>query len=82
VALDEERGREPPRVMLPIRILSAIEARKVAHEESRYALWVRELDAVGFSEPGWVKLEPPRNGAVLFLNREREYRAARRQGVL
>lgn len=68
--------------MGPIRIFSAVEARTVAHEESRYALWVREVEAGGFSEPGWIQLEPPRDGAVLFLNREREYRVARRQGVL
>ena len=53
-------------------VFSAVAARRAARKPSRYLLWVTEVDASRFQEPGWVRLEPPRNGAVLFLHRERE----------
>jgi hypothetical protein len=67
--------------MGPARILSVTEAREAALEENQYALWVRELEAARFNEPGWVKLEPPLHGGVLFLHRERERCAIRVRGV-
>lgn len=63
-------------------ILSAADARRVAEETNRYLVWVREREAPRFQEPGWVRLEPPRQGAVLFVHRRRELKVARAQGTL
>jgi hypothetical protein len=62
--------------------LSIDEAREAAREPAKYLIWVKQRQAQLFTEPGWVKLEPPRDGAVLFLHRERKIRDARRKGVL
>ena len=59
-------------------VLSVADARAAALEPTRYLLWVSETQARLFIEPGWVKLEPPRDGAVLFVHREREVAAVRR----
>lgn len=53
-------------------ILSIVEARRAARLPDQYLVWVREKDAVRFQEPGWVKLEPPRDDAVLFVRQQRE----------
>jgi hypothetical protein len=63
-------------------VLSAADARRVAEEPNRYFVWVSELEARRFQEPGWVRLEPPRHGAVLFVHRQREIKVARAQRVL
>ncbi len=63
-------------------ILSIEAARRASQQPSKYLLWVRQADAKQFAEPGWVKLEPPRDGAVLFLHRQRELRVVRASGVL
>jgi hypothetical protein len=63
------------------RVLSALGARRVAGEPERYLLWVTEVEASRFREPGWERLEPPRDGAVLFLHRQRELGAARTRGI-
>jgi hypothetical protein len=53
-------------------ILSALEARRHAANTVVYLLWVRETEATSFMVPGWQRLEPPRDGAVLFLHRKRQ----------
>jgi hypothetical protein len=63
-------------------ILSAADARSAAHEPHQYLLWVKQPEAPSFTEPGWVKLEPPRDGAVLFIHRDREMHALRIKGVI
>ncbi len=63
-------------------VLSAADARVASREPSRYLLWVLEQQAPLFREPGWSKLEPPRDGAVLFIHRMREIRAVRARGLL
>lgn len=64
------------------QILSASDAKAAAREPTQYLLWVSEKQARLFHEPGWVKLEPPRGGAVLFVHREREVQAIRSRGEL
>jgi hypothetical protein len=63
-------------------ILTAAAARRAALDCEQYLLWVRQRDAQQFNEPGWLKLEPPRDGAVLFVHRQREFCAIRRRGIL
>ena len=46
-------------------------------QTTEYAVWVQERQAKLFNEPGWIELLPHRDGAVLFINRERENRAIR-----
>lgn len=60
-------------------ILTTAEAQTAAREPGQYYLWVRESESKRFAEPGWVKLEPPRNGGVLFVHRDREAQALRSQ---
>jgi hypothetical protein len=63
-------------------ILSIAEARRAARLPDQYLVWVKQRDAVRFQEPGWVKLEPPRNDAVLFVHPQRELKVARERGNL
>jgi hypothetical protein len=58
------------------------EARRAAEDSGRYLLWLDENEASLFREPGWLKLEPPRDGRVLFVHPHREIRAARQRGIL
>lgn len=58
-------------------VLSLDDARRAARRPEQYLLWVKAAYARQFREPGWVKLEPPRNGAVLFVHRGREARLTR-----
>ena len=60
-------------------ILTTVEAQTAAREPGQYYLWVRESESKQFAEPGWIKLEPPRNGGVLFVHRGREAQALRSQ---
>jgi hypothetical protein len=62
--------------------LPIAEARRVAEDTGRYLLWLNESEAALFREPGWLKLEPPRDGRVLFVHPQREIRAARQRGIL
>ena len=63
--------------MMAHSILTTSEAQTAAREPGLCYLWVRERDSKQFAEPGWVKLEPPRNGGVLFVHRDREALALR-----
>jgi hypothetical protein len=63
-------------------ILSIAEARLAARSPDQYLVWVERKDAVSFREPGWVKLEPPRDDAVLFVHPKREQTAVRQRGIL
>lgn len=63
-------------------ILSIVEARRAARLPDQYLVWVKEKDAARFQEPGWVKLEPPRDEAVLFVHPQRELTAVRQRGIL
>lgn len=63
-------------------ILSIAEARRAAQLPDQYLVWVKQQDAVRFHEPGWVKLEPPRDNAVLFVHPQRELSAVRQRGIL
>lgn len=58
-------------------VRSVADARVESRKPDQYLIWVREREASRFQEPGWVKLEPPRNGAVLFVHRGREMQAVR-----
>ena len=73
----EQRGK-----VLGQRILSIAEARRAAKDSGQYLLWLDETEARQFREPGWVKLEPPRDGGVLFVHPRREIRTARERGIL
>ena len=59
-------------------VLSVADMRAAAREPTRYLLWVSEKQARLFGEPGWVNIEPPRDGAVLFVHCEREVAAVPR----
>jgi hypothetical protein len=63
-------------------IHSAVQANELARDPKQYLLWVKKREAARFTAPGWVKLEPSLNGAVLFRNPTRELRALRSGGVL
>ena len=63
-------------------ILSLGQARQTARCSDQYLLWVKQRDALKFHEPGWVKLEPPRDNAVLFIHVQRELSAVRQRGIL
>jgi hypothetical protein len=52
------------------RIFSVQAARRVARLGTAHLLWVSARQAILFREPGWEPLMPPRNGGVLFLNRQ------------
>jgi hypothetical protein len=59
------------------RIVSLREAQRIVRQTNEHVVWVQERQAKLFDEPGWIELLPHRDGAVLFINRERERLAAR-----
>lgn len=63
-------------------ILPIEAARRAAKDSGRYLLWLDEKEARLFREPGWLKLEPARDGRVSFVHPQREIRAARQRGIL
>jgi hypothetical protein len=63
-------------------VLSLAEARRVARESGQYLLCLDETQALFFKEPGWIKIEPSRSGAVHFVHPNREIRVARQRGIL
>jgi hypothetical protein len=63
-------------------ILPIEAARRASKDSGRYLLWLDEAEARLFREPGWLKLEPARDGRVSFVHPQREIRAARRRGIL
>lgn len=60
-------------------ILSIADARRAARDPAVHVVWVAQEHAEAFREEGWVRLEPPRDGGVMFLNRVRQ-EAARHSG--
>jgi len=67
-------------------ILSLADARRAAQDPSNHLIWVAEEHATAFQERGWVRLEPPLGGGVMFLHRERQQAArsdddAQRDGI-
>jgi hypothetical protein len=67
---------------MALPVLTAAEALTAAREPLCYLLRVVQSEASGFSGPGWTRLDPPRDGVVLFIHRERELLAVRSRGVL
>ena len=67
---------------MALPMLTAADALTAAREPLCYLLRVVQGEASSFSSPGWTRLEPPRDGAVLFIHRERELLAVRSRGVL
>jgi hypothetical protein len=65
-----------------LTVLTLNDARTAAREPNRYLLLIAESQARHFREPGWMKLEPPRDGAVLFIHPQREVMVVRARGVL
>ena len=55
---------------------SAVEARERAKDPLVHLLWVSQGQAARFQVSGWIRLEPPRDGRVMFLHRERQEAAA------
>jgi hypothetical protein len=53
-------------------ILSLAAAKRAAINPATHSLWIAEAAAAGFRARGWVRLEPPRNGGILFVHRERQ----------
>jgi hypothetical protein len=70
-------ARSMAEAILPIEA-----ARRAAKDSGRYLLWLDETEAKLFREPGWLKLEPARDGRVSFVHPQREIRAARKRGIL
>lgn len=62
-------------------ILSLGEARRAVQSPGVHLLWVAEGQAKDFSEPGWIRLEPPREGGVMFLHRERQQAALQHEST-
>lgn len=60
-------------------VLSLADARRAAQDPANHLIWVAEEHAPAFQERGWVRLEPPRGGGVMFLHRQRQ-EAARSDG--
>ena len=56
-------------------IYSVVEARQQAKDPLVHLLWVSQAQAALFQVSGWVRLEPPRDGSVMFLHRERQQAA-------
>ena len=67
---------------MPYKTLSIAEARRAAKDSGQYLLLLDESQACFFEEPGWIKLEPPRQGRVLFMHPNRKIRVARQRGIL
>lgn len=78
----DENWHRVPTERMGQPILTVDDARRAAKQPAQYLLWVQEKQACRFDEPGWIKLEPPRDGGVLFAHREREVRAVRQRGIL
>jgi hypothetical protein len=62
--------------------MSLQEARRAANDVGRYLLWLDKREARLFKEPGWVRLGPAQDGAVIFVHRAREIQTARKRGIL
>jgi hypothetical protein len=60
-----------------VPVLTAEQALVAARDPHRYLLRVVEREAPLFSPPGWTRLEPARDGAILFIHHERELLAVR-----
>jgi len=56
-------------------ILSLADARHAARDSANHFIWVAEAHAAAFKERGWVRLEPPLGGGVMFVNRQRQQAA-------
>ena len=69
-ATSAERRAPASTRLRPIR--SILIARRAAKDTEGHVLWIGERPAKLFHEPGWVELQPHRDGAVLFLHRPRE----------
>jgi hypothetical protein len=67
---------------MALPMLTAVDALAAAREPLCYLLRIVQSEAASFSGPGWTRLEPPRDGSVLFIHRERELLAVRARGVL
>jgi len=69
--------------MMPTTLLSAAAALDAAASTPTcYLLCLDQREACLFSAPGWVAIAPPRDGAVIFVHRERELLMVRTRGVL
>jgi len=68
---------------MSLTLLTAAAARDVAASKPTcYMLCVDQREAELFDAPGWVRLDPPRDGGALFVHRERELMVVRARGVL
>ncbi len=68
--------------MRPALLTAAAALDAAACTPSCYLLCVDEREVELFNAPGWVRLQPPRNGGVMFVHRERELLVVRTRGVL
>lgn len=71
----DERSQQALDRRMARTVFSLVEAKQVACDPTAYLMWVKESDAARFAASGWIRLEPPREGAVLFLHRERQQAA-------
>jgi hypothetical protein len=67
---------------MDLPLLTAADALAAAREPLCYLLRIVQSEASGFSGPGWTRVDPPRDGGVVFIHRERELLAVRARGVL
>lgn len=75
--------RQVPHHKMSTALLSAAAALEAAaRKPTCYLLCIDQQEARLFDAPGWVRLEPPRDGGVLFIHRERELLVVRSRGVL
>ena len=61
---------------------STAAAAAAARDLTCYMLRIRQSEADRFDQPGWSRLEPARDGYVVFIHRERELLMVRTRGVI
>jgi hypothetical protein len=67
--------KRAPNALMVMSIRSVAHARLTARRPDENQMWMSARVASQFHEPGWVQLEPPRDGAVLFIHPARRTRA-------
>ena len=68
--------------MADVLLTAAAALDAAARTPTCYLVRVDQREAALFRVPGWTPLEPPRDGCVIFIHRERELLVFRARGVL
>jgi hypothetical protein len=68
--------------MADVLLTAAAALDAAARTPNCYLLRVDQREAALFCVPGWIPLDPPRDGCVIFIHRARELLVFRARGVL